>query len=73
MQTVWIKIQQKLYAVNFIKMFHEKIPSTKDVLIAIPESWNLFDRVNCFESVKSLFKRIKAIMKAHSRATKNPL
>ena len=46
-------------------MVHEKVASPKeDLWIAIQESWNHFDKEDCFELVKSMFERIKAVIKA---------
>ena len=52
-------------------MVNVKAPSTKeDLLTAIQESWNHFDKEYCFKLMKSMSKRIKAVMKIQGRAIK---
>lgn len=45
-------------------MVHEKVPSTKDILTTVQESWNSFDKRYCFELMKSMPERIKVVIKA---------
>ena len=40
-----------------------RILSTKDLLTAIQENWNHFDKEYCFEFVKSMPERIKTVIK----------
>ena len=42
-------------------MVHEKIPSTKDLLTAIHESWNHIDKDYYFKSEKSMSEKINVI------------
>ena len=44
-------------------MFLEKALSTKDLLTAIQGSWNHFDKKDCFELMKSMLEKIKAVVK----------
>ena len=53
------------------KMVHQKTPLTKkDLLTAIQESRNHFDKEYCFRLVKSISERIKAVIKVWGGATK---
>ena len=53
------------------KMVHGKASSTKkDPLVVIPVSWKHFDKDYCFNLVKSILKRIMAVVKARKGSTK---
>ena len=55
-------------------MVHEKAPSTKeDVIIAIRESSNYFDKEYCIELVKFMPETIKATIKSRGGAIKHKL
>ena len=46
-------------------MIHVKVlPTGVDLLIAIQESWNHFDKGYCFKLTKFMPEKIKAIIKA---------
>ena len=49
-------------------MMHEKVPSNKDLLTAIRQNWNLFDKEHCFKLVKSMPERVQAVIDAQGRA-----
>ena len=50
-------------------MAHEKALSTKeDLLTAISESWNNFDKEYCFKLVNTIPERIKTVIKAQGRS-----
>ena len=51
-------------------MIHEKASFTKELFTAIQECWNPFEEYY-FKLVKSRPERIKAVIKAKGRATKN--
>ena len=51
-------------------MAHGKVPATKEnLLTAIRESWNHFDKEYYFELVKSMPERIKVVKKAQRGET----
>ena len=55
------------FMVEIEKTVHEKTLSMKDLLTAVWERWDHFDKEYCFESVKSTSEKIMDIRKTPGR------